>query len=119
MRFMTLVHSIEPQGSPPEELLEAIAHLRNEAIEAGEFLGTGGLLPTDRGALVQMTEGATTVIDGPFAESKEVVGGFALWELRSKDEAIERAKRFLELHTKYWPEWRGRVEVREFGFYQL
>jgi hypothetical protein len=54
-----------------------------------------------------------TVTDGPFGETKEVVGGYAQFELKSKEEAIESAVRFMELHKKHWPDWEGETEVRQ------
>jgi len=54
-----------------------------------------------------------TVTDGPFTEAKEVVGGYAQFELKSKQEAIDAAVRFMELHKKYWPGWEGETEVRQ------
>jgi hypothetical protein len=53
------------------------------------------------------------VIDGPFTESKEVVGGFAMMDLKSKEEAIEVAQRFIELHREHWPGWEGESEIRQ------
>jgi hypothetical protein len=57
--------------------------------------------------------GKVAVTDGPFAEAKEVVGGFAIFELKSKEEALESAKFFMELHQKHWPGWVGEMEVRQ------
>jgi hypothetical protein len=93
--------------------MDAIAKLSEEAVKAGTMIGNGGLLPTATGARVRLTEGQVTVIDGPFTEAKEVVGGYAQFELTSKEEAIEGAKCFMELHKKHWPGWEGETEVRE------
>jgi len=76
-------------------------------------LGSGGLGPTAQSTRVRVSKGKLTVIDGPFTETKEVVGGYAQFELKSKEEAIEGAIRFMELHRKYWPEWEGETEVRQ------
>jgi hypothetical protein len=76
------------------------------------MLGSGGLGPTALGARVRLSGGQLKVIDGPFTEAKEVVGGYAQFELKSKKEAIESAVRFMELHKKYWPGWEGETEVR-------
>jgi hypothetical protein len=114
MRFMMIVkHARERQGPPPKELIEAIGKLAEEAQKSGALLGNGGLLPTAHGAKVRLADGQIGVIDGPFAETKEVIGGYAQFELASKQEAIEAAIKFMELHKKYWPGWEGETEIRE------
>jgi hypothetical protein len=69
--------------------------------------------PTVQGALLRLSGGRVTITDGPFVEAKEVIGGFAQFELKSKEEAIESAVRFMELHKKYGPGWEGETEVRQ------
>ena len=113
MRFMMIVKHAEKQGPPPKQLMDAIAKLAEEETRAGTMLGSGGLGPTAQGARVRLAGGRVTVTDGPFAETKEVVGGYAQFELKSKEEAIESAVRFMELHQKYWPGWEGETEVRQ------
>ena len=113
MRFMMLVKHGENPGPPPKELMDAIAKLSDEAVKAGTMLGSGGLAPTAQSTRVRISNGKLTVTDGPFTETKEVIGGFAQFELKSKEEAIEGAVRFMELHKKYWPEWDGETEVRQ------
>src|SRR5947208_133153 len=75
--------------------------------------GSGGLKSTAEGARVRVSGGQVTVRDGPFTEAKEVVGGYAQFDLKSKEEAIESAVRFMELHKKHWPGWEGETEVRQ------
>jgi hypothetical protein len=113
MRFMMLVKSAENSGPPPKELMDAIGKLAEEAIKSGTMLDSGGLAPTALSTRVQLAGGRVGVTDGPFAESKEVVGGFAVFELSSKKEAIDSAVRFMELHKQYWPGWEGETEVRQ------
>lgn len=113
MRFMMIVKHSEKWGFPPKELMDAIGKLGEEAHKAGTMLGSGGLCSSSTGARVRLSGGQLTVIDGPFTEAKEVIGGYAQFELKSREEAIESAKRFMELHKKYWPEWEGETEVRE------
>ena len=62
---------------------------------------------------MRLSGGKVSVIDGPFTEAKEIIGGYAQFELKSRQEAIEGAVRFMELHKKYWPGWEGETEVRE------
>ena len=113
MRYMMIVKHKEAQGMPPKELMDAIGKLTEEAIKNGTLLGNGGLLPTAAGAGVRLSGGRVTVTDGPFTEAKEIIGGYALFELKSKEEAIEGARHFMELHRKHWPGWEGETEVRE------
>ena len=113
MRFMMIVKHAEKQGPPPKQLMDAIAKLVEEEARAGTMLGSGGLGPTALGARVRLSGGQVTVTDGPFTEAKEVVGGYAQFELKSKEEAIESAVHFMELHKKHWPGWEGETEVRQ------
>jgi len=113
MRFMMIVKSAEKWGFPPKELMDAIGKLSEEAVKAGTMLGNGGLLPSAKGTSVRISGGKLIVKDGPFTEAKEVVGGYAQFELTSKEVAVESAKRFMELHRQHWPEWEGETEVRQ------
>jgi hypothetical protein len=112
MRYMMIVKHAEKQGMPPKPLMDAIAKLSEESVRAGTMLGTGGLLPSEQGARVRLSGGKVTVHDGPFSEAKEVIGGYAQFELKSREEAIEGAVRFMELHRQHWPGWEGETEVR-------
>jgi hypothetical protein len=113
MKFMMLVKHAENSAPPPKELMDAIAILSNEAVNNHTMLGNGGLAPTAQSTRVRVSKGKLTVTDGPFTEAKEVIGGYAQFELKSKEEAIEGAVRFMELHQKFWPEWEGETEIRQ------
>ena len=113
MKFMMIVKSAERSGYPPKQLMDAIDKLSEEANKAGTMIGGGGLGPTALGARVRLSGGKITVTDGPFTEAKEIVGGYAQFELNSKQEAIEGALRFMELHKKHWPGWEGETEIRQ------
>ena len=113
MRFMMIVKHAENQGPPPKELMDAMAKLAEEAAKTGAMVGNGGLKSTAQGANVRLSGGRVTVTDGPFTEAKEIIGGYAQFELKSKKEAVESAVQFMELHKKYWPGWEGVTEVRE------
>jgi hypothetical protein len=113
MRFMMLVKSGENKGLPPKELMDAIAKLSEEANKKGTMIASGGLAPTAMSTRVRVSRGQLTTTDGPFTEAKEVVGGYAVFELKSKEEALEGAKRFMELHKKHWPGWEGETEIRQ------
>ncbi|HLX85954.1 MAG TPA: YciI family protein [Terriglobales bacterium] len=112
MRFMMIVKHSENQGNPPKALMNAIGKLAEDA-KNGTMLGSGGLKSTATGARVRLSGGQVTVIDGPFAEAKEVIGGYAQFELNSREEAVESAVKFMELHKKHWPGWEGETEVRQ------
>jgi hypothetical protein len=114
MQFMMLVKSAERPVPPPKELMDAINKLAEEDKKAGRtMIGSGGLAPTAMGARVRLSDGQIKVIDGPFTEAKEVVGGYAQFEFNSKQEAVDAALRFMELHKKHWPGWEGETEVRQ------
>ena len=113
MKFMMFVKHAENSGPPPQALMDAIAKLSEEAVKAGTMLGAGGLAPSVQSTRVRVSGGQIKVIDGPFTETKEVVGGFAQFELQSKEEALAGALQFMELHRKHWPEWEGETEIRQ------
>src|ERR1700693_3340998 len=113
MKIMMIVKHPERQGPSPKALMDAIAKLGEDATKAGTMLGSGGLCQTGSGARVRLSGGNITVTDGPFTEAKEVIGGYAQFELKSRQEAVESAVRFMELHKKHWPEWEGEPEVRQ------
>jgi hypothetical protein len=116
MRFMMIVQSKENSGPPPKELMDAIGQIAEEATKAGQMIESGGLASTAAGSRVRLSDGKIIVTDGPFTEAKEVFGGYAIFELKSKKEAIDSAVRFMELHRRHWPGWEGVTEVREQTF---
>jgi hypothetical protein len=113
MRFMVLVRGCEDMGPPPQAFLDAVGKAADEAMRAGKLIESGGLSPSEVGARVRLRKGALNVTDGPFTESKEVVGGWGIVEADSKDEAVEGVVQLLELHRQYWPDWEGEAEVRQ------
>ena len=115
MRFMMLVKHSENSKAlpPPKKLMDELTKLRDEAVRAGRIVANGGLAPSAQSSRVRLAGGKVTVMDGPFAEGKEVVGGFAILEFKSKEEAMEGAVQFMELHKQHWPGWEGETEVRQ------
>ncbi len=96
MRFMAIVKANKDSEAgvlPNKELLAAMGKFNEEMVKAGVLLAAEGLQPTSRGARVKFSGTKRTVIDGPFAESKELIGGFWLLQVKSKEEAIEWIKR--------------------------
>jgi hypothetical protein len=115
MRFMFTVKSAHP-GPPTPALLEAMGKLTDREIKAGRLLDHGELLPlATTGAQVRIVNGRLSVTDGPFAEAKEVIGGYAIFELQDKEEALASAKEFMQLHKDLMPEWEGVCELRAFA----
>jgi len=113
MRFLMLVKHGENPEPPPPEFLAAMTKLGEDAAKSGTMIASGGLVPISKSTRVRLARGQVTAIDGPYTEAKEVVGGFAMFELKSKEEAIEGARSFMELHKKYWPGWEGETEIRQ------
>ena len=116
MRYMFIVsgsESFAESGPPPAALVEAIGTLCEEAVKQGRMVSFGGLKPTSTGARMRIANGKIVTTDGPFTESKEVIGGFSIYNVASKEEALEEVRKFMELHHAHWPNWQGQVEMRE------
>jgi hypothetical protein len=114
MRFMMMVkHAEKNSGAPPKDFMDAMTKLSQEAVKAGRMVNSGGLAPIAVSTRVRLSNGQVRAIDGPFSEAKEVIGGYAVLEFASKQEAVESAVQFMELHKKYWPGWEGETEVRQ------
>lgn len=98
----------------PASLYDEMGKFIEETTKSGNFIGGAGLKPPSAGARVRLKGGRITVTDGPFAESKEVVGGYAIIDAKSREEAVALARRFMELHLKHWPTFEGECELRPF-----
>ena len=114
MRFMSFITSAH-SGPPTPELLEAMNKLADREIKAGRMIDSGGLMPLAAGARVRIADGKLSVVDGPFVEAKEVIGGYAIFEFRNKEEAVASAVEFMQLHKDLMPGWEGTCEVRAFA----
>jgi hypothetical protein len=108
MRFMVMVRGAEDGPAPDEKLYADMARYNEELVKAGVMLTGEGLMPSSQGAIVKFRDGEPTVIDGPFAEGKELVGGFWILEVKSREEAIEWVKR-----VPADPNVPGRIEIRQ------
>lgn len=112
-RFLTMIR-INEQDLPPENFppgfQERMGALLEEITKAGVMLDTAGLLPTSEGTRLSWSGGKISYTDGPFTETKEVVGGYSLTQCKDKAEALEWTRRFLEIHPA---EWNVSAEVRE------
>ena len=118
MRYMFLTSGAEAGLVPPQRMIDEIELLTEREIAAGRMLARGGLMPTAMGsARLESRRGKLKLTDGPFAESKEVLGGFAIFEFATREEALASLQSFMELHQQHWPEWDGVCEMRPmFGF---
>ncbi|MFG1810633.1 YciI family protein [Streptomyces sp. NPDC049040] len=113
MRYMMLLRldpAKAPATGPSEELMTEMGQLLEEMTKAGVLLDTGGLQPSGQGAVIRQAGGKQTVLDGPYAEAKEVIGGYAIFQAKSVDEAAQWASRFLAIHGE---EWEIEAEVRQ------
>jgi hypothetical protein len=117
MRFMMMVKAgaESEAGLPPRpELMAAVEKLSQEATRAGILLASEGLQPTSKGALVKVSGGKLRVLDGPFAETKEVIGGYAILRASSREEAIRLGKEFMQVHADVLGDsYEGALEIRE------
>jgi hypothetical protein len=116
MPFLSIIKTAENQGAPPASLLEAMDKFVAQSLQDGSVIQTGGLAPSAAGFKIRMSGGKLTVTDGPFTEAKEVVGGYAVLAAATRAEALDAARRFMDLHVKHWPTWVGECEVREVVF---
>ena len=113
MRFMMLVKA-EESGPPSVELMAAVGKLSMEMAQKGVLVDMGGLAPSVRGARIRLSDARLTVTDGPFTESKEVIGGFAVLRASSRAEAIELGRRFMQVHADVLgPSASVELEIRE------
>src|SRR6266446_4526041 len=114
MRYMMFIKHTEDyrMEEVPQSLFDAMGEFVGEAMKNGSMIDTAGLQPTAKGKRVRLKGGKLSVIDGPFAETKEVIGGYALVEAKSNDEALALATRFMDLHRIHWPAFEGECEVR-------
>jgi hypothetical protein len=116
MRFMTLYKPGRETDAPPsEQKMAAVGQLIEEMAKAGVLIATDGLQPSSKGARVRIDGGRFTVTDGPFTETKELIAGYAIIQAKSKQEAIELAKRFLDVMGEGESEIRLMQDVPAFG----
>jgi hypothetical protein len=114
MKYLTFIRHPEKyrDSQPPAALMEAMGRFVEKSLKAGVLVDTGGLLPSKDGVRVRLQDGRITVTDGPFIESKEIIGGWAILNAASKAEAVRIATEFMELHRQHWPSFEGESEVR-------
>jgi hypothetical protein len=112
MRFLVMIKYDENGTPPPKSLLDALAANRLKAKQAGALVEVGGLLPSATGARIRLAGGRLNVTDGPFTETKELVGGYSVYDVKSKQEAVDWAYRVMQLFAEHWPEGECESEIR-------
>jgi len=115
MRFLSYIESdpTQPFGPPPPELFSAIGAFGAEMASLGVSVDSGGLGPIESSPHIRVSGGRLTVTDGPFAEAKEVIGGYGMYEVRSLEEAVEYSRRFMQIHLDVWPAFEGTSVIRQ------
>ena len=113
MKYLSFIRCSESyrRSGPPAALMEAMGSFVEKALKDGTLVDTGGLLPSKDGLRVRLASGKITVTDGPFTETKEVIGGWAVLQ-GTRAEVLRVATEFMELHRKHWPGFEGESEVR-------
>ena len=114
MKYLMFIKHAEKYRNEkiPAGLNEAMGKLVEEGFKSGILKDTAGLKSTEHGHRVRLSGGKLKVTDGPFTEAKEVIGGYAIFELNSDEEALDNAKKFMDLHRVHWPSFEGECEVR-------
>jgi hypothetical protein len=111
--LMLIKHSESNRNEAiPQALMDAMGEFVGESMKSGVLKDTAGLKPTAQGFRIRSSKNRLKVTDGPFTETKEVVGGYALVEVASREEAMKLAQQFMELHRVHWPEFECECEVR-------
>ena len=116
MRYFSIIRGSEDQGTPPQALMEAMDRYVTKSLQDGTVVSTGGLAPSAAGVRMRIKGGRITVTDGPFAETKEVVGGYAVLAGESREDVIRATREFMQIHIDHWPGWEGECELRELMF---
>ncbi len=118
MNYLTFMRSSEKlrEAEPPAAMMQAMGQLIEKFAKEGALVDTGGLAPSKDGFRVRLQKGKLTTTDGPFTESKEVIGGWAILKAESKADILRLATEFMELHRKHWPDFEGECEVRPIEF---
>lgn len=115
MRFLSYIEFDRDGafGPPPQQLRTAVTAFMSEVAGQGALVDQGGLASPDDGTYHRVADGRLTVVDGPFVEAKEVIGGYLMYDVRSQQEADEYARRFMQLHVDLWDDFAGVCVTRQ------
>lgn len=118
MKYLSFIRSSETfrNVEPPAAMRDAMGKLIEKLAQKGVLVDTGGLAPSRDGFRMRLSQGKLTTSDGPFTETKEVIGGWAILNADSKEEAVRLTEEFMELHGKFWPGFEAECEVRLIEF---
>jgi hypothetical protein len=114
MKYLSFIRHSEKyrQSPPPAALMKAMGEHVVKAKQDGTLVDTGGLLPSKDGFRIRLEHGELGVTNGPFTETNEVIGGWAILDCATYEDAVRAARAFMELHRVHWPEFEGECEVR-------
>jgi hypothetical protein len=114
MRYLMLIMHADDvrHATPPQSLMDAMETFVGDGLKSGLVVDTNGLQPPARGKRIRSARGKLTVTDGPFTESKEIVGGYVMVEAKTEKQALDLATEFMELHRLHWPEFECACEIR-------
>jgi len=118
LKYLSFVRSSETHRNspPPPAMMEAMGALIERFTREGALVDTGGLAPSKDGFRMRLSGGALTTIDGPFTETKEIIGGWAILQASSREEILRLTTEFLDLHRVHWPDFECECEVRPIDF---
>jgi hypothetical protein len=112
MRYLCFVKMDESRANPPQALMDAMGEHVGAGFASGLLVDAGGLYSAKEAVEYRVRSGTMTVTDGPYAEAKEVIGGWAIIKVDSEEEARAEGQKLADLHLTHWPEWEGAIEIR-------
>jgi hypothetical protein len=112
MRYLCFVKMDETDAQPPKAIMEAMEAHITEAAASGMFVDGGGLYGKAEAVEFRVRDGRMTVTDGPYAEAREVIGGWSVFEFATEEEARAEGERMAQIHLDHWPGWEGAIEMR-------
>ncbi len=112
MRYLCFVKMDEAEADPPAALMEAMGEHAGQGFASGRLVDAGGLYGVADAVEFRVSAGHLTVTDGPYAEAKEVIGGWAIIKVDSEEEARAEGQKMADLHLEHWPTWEGAIELR-------
>lgn len=115
MKYLTFMRCSEKfnAGAAPPAFMQAMGKFAEQSMKDGVLVDTAGLHPSREASILRLAQGEISVTDGPFTETKELVGGYAIIQAKDKAEVMRIAREFMEIHRKHWPGFEGECEVRQ------
>ena len=115
MKYLTFMRCSESfnAGAAPPAFMQAMGKFAEQSMKDGVLVDTAGLHPSSDASILRLERGEISVTDGPFTETKEIIGGYAIIQAKDKADVMRVAREFMELHRKHWPGFEGECEVRQ------